>query len=212
LADGTPAPAAPDRLHRLVDSLRLRAVAVECNDDQLSALVAELRTDYGLETTGVEVDALARSAADATPALAVRRAHILVTTPFHAGRVKEVAGTLGKPWLAASTRTDMPAEIARLLLSGPVYVVVSDVRFAVKLGRVFASSPGASQLRALVVGRDATGGIPPEAPVFITDLARARLGNDPLARRGMPEPHALSRASAEALLTFIVRANIAAGS
>ena len=234
LADGVPAPLAPDRLHEVLETLRLRAAAVECNDDQLASLAGELQTDYGLETNTVDVDLLtAREPAGGGTAaaagmpplahaplaqapLAVRRAHLLVTTPFHAGAVKVAAERWGKPWLAVSTRTDMPAEIARLLPTCPVYVVVADPRFAAKLGRVFAASSGAGNLHPLVVGRDAVAGIPAGAPTYVTGRARERLersgepGAAALLTRGTPEPRALSARSAADLLTFIVRANLAA--
>ncbi|GJG89323.1 hypothetical protein tb265_45040 [Gemmatimonadetes bacterium T265] len=230
LADGVPAPLAPDRLHQVLDTLRLRVAAVECNDDQLTTLAGELATDYGLETSAMDVEALGAAAhaaacAAGDPArmpplgfapLAVRRAHLLVTTPFHAGAVKAAAEQWGKPWLAVSTRTDMPAEIARLLPAGPVYVVVTDPRFATKLGRVFAASPGAGNLHPLVVGRDAVAAIPAGAPTYVTGCARERLerageaGAAALLARGTPEPRALSPRSAADLLTFMVRENLGA--
>lgn len=210
IAEGTPATRVPDRLLQLVDTVRLRAAVVECNDDQIASLAAELRADYGFEVSGVELHALAAGAGTGAPPPEVRRAHVVVTTPFHAGAVKEAAERIGKPWLAVATRTDMPAAIARLLLGGPVYIVVADPRFADKLGRLFAASPGAANLHPLVVGRDAVEGIPAGVPVYVTDLARARLGAAPLAARGTPEPRALAPRSATELLTFIVRANLAA--
>ncbi|GJG87811.1 hypothetical protein tb265_29920 [Gemmatimonadetes bacterium T265] len=215
LMDGTPAPLVPDRLHQALDTLRLRAVAVECNDDQIAELAAELQTDYGLETTGVDVTALVVDAPSGAPR-EVRRADLLVTTPFHAGAVKAAAERLGKPWLAVATRTDMPAEIARLLPTCPVYVVVTDPRFAAKLGRLFAAAPSADNLRPLVVGRDAVDGIPPGAPTYVTAPARAWLaharapGGAALLTRGRPEPRALSARSAAELLGVIVRANLTA--
>lgn len=216
LMDGTPAPLVPDRLHQALDTLRLRAVAIECNDDQITELASELQTDYGLETTGVDVAALVVDAPADAPSREVRRADLLVTTPFHAGVVKAAADRLGKPWLAVATRTDMPAEIARLLPTCPVYVVVTDPRFAAKLGRLFAAAPGADNLRPLVVGRDAVDGIPPGAPTYVTAPARDWLahagapGGAALLARGTPEPRALSARSAADLLSVIVRANLTA--
>jgi DNA-binding transcriptional ArsR family regulator len=207
LTRGVPVPALPDRLHGWTAGLRLRAVCIECNDDQLTALCAELSGDYGLETVAADVDALL--AAEELPSH-VRRADLLVTTPFHAGEVQAIAARAGKPWVAASLRADVYAEIARLLPAGPVYFVVTDPRFAMKLGRIFAHSAGAANLHVLVAGRDDAGRIPPDAPTYVTRRARERLREADLLQRVAPEERAFSAASAREILTFIVGANVAA--
>ena len=60
LARGVPAPEFPDRLRRSLETLRLRAVVLECNADQLWSMPDELARDYGVEATGVDVADLAR--------------------------------------------------------------------------------------------------------------------------------------------------------
>ena len=207
LTRGVPVPALPDRLHGWTATLRLRAVCIECNDDQLAALCAELGGDYGLETAAADVDELL--SAEELPS-DVRRADLLVTTPFHAGEVQAIAARAGKPWVAASLRADVYAEIARLLPAGPVYFVVTDPRFATKLSRIFAHSAGAANLHVLVADRDDVGRIPPDAPTYVTRRARERLRDADLLRRVAPEERAFSAASAREILTFIVGANVAA--
>ena len=222
-AHGTPATGLADALHRYTRTLRLRAACVECNHDQIHGLRDELEVDYGFEVTGVEVDVLVGDAVDggALPAalppaaaLAVERADLLVTTPFHAAEVKLVAERLGKPWVAATLRADVFAEIARLLADGPVYAVVADPRFARKLNLVYQAVTGARHLRALVVGHDDLAAIPAGAPTYVTRLAREALGGEGASEvssgvRAIPEPRALSEESARELLTFVVRANMA---
>lgn len=207
LTRGVPVPALADRLHDWTRTLRLRAACIECNDDQTAALCAELRADYGLETAMADVDAL--RAADELPR-DVRRADLLVTTPFHAGEVKAIAERAGKPWVAASFRADVYAEIARLLPASPVYFVVTDPRFAAKLGRIFAHTAGAANLRTLIQGRDDVARIPAGAPTYVTRPARERLAGAELLRRVAPEERTFSSASAREILTFIVGANVAA--
>ena len=207
LGRGVPVPALADRLHDWTRTLRLSAVGIECNDDQAAALCAELRADYGLETVAADVDALL---AAAELPRAVRRADLLVTTPFHAGEVKAIAERAGKPWVAVSLRADVYAEIARLLPGGPVYFVVTDPRFAAKLGRIFANTAGAENLRALVVTRDDIAQIPAAAPTYVTRPARERLVAAALLRRVAPDERAFSAASAREILTFVVGANVAA--
>lgn len=246
VAHGTPVPALADVLHQHVSTLRLRAACIECNDDQIAALCATLRDDYGLEATGVAIDPLRdvtasfpalfddasgdpRGDADgaaggaarrgcAPPDLArvpaeLRRADVLVTTPFHAGDVQLVAARLGKPWIAAGLRADVFAELARLLEHGPAYAVVADPRFARKLALIYQayrSAAGAPRFRALVAGRDDLAQLPAGAPTLVTRLARERLAGAPLAVHAIPEPRALSAGSARDVAAFIVRANAAA--
>ncbi|MEJ7810741.1 MAG: winged helix-turn-helix domain-containing protein [Gemmatimonadaceae bacterium] len=213
---GTPALALGDTLHRAVGTLRLRVACLECNDDQIDALCAELRADYGLDACGVEIDPLrddtARLAGDegAEPPAALRRADLLVTTPFHASEVKVIGERLGKPWLVAVPRADVFSELARRLADGPAYAVVADPRFAYKLGLIFRPTAGARNFRALVAERDDVGQIPAGAPVYVTRLAHERLGGAPGLGRRIPDAPVFSTASARELLAFIVRANLAA--
>ena len=207
LGRGVSAPALPTRLQGLIGTLRLSALCIECNEDQTSALCTELNDDYGLAAAGADVDDLL--AAETLPPT-VRRADLLVTTPFHAGEVKSIASRAGKPWVAVTLRTDVYAEVARLLPSGPVYFIVSDPRFAMKLGRIFANTAGATGFHARVQGRDDLGRIPPGPPTYVTRRARERLRDSELLSRVVPEERMFSSESARELLTFIVGANLAA--
>jgi DNA-binding transcriptional regulator YhcF (GntR family) len=206
LRRGIPAPAYARRVEQYLTRLRLRAACVECNRDQIAALSTELEADYGFEVAGVNVDDLASD----RPPEALRRADLVVTTPFHAGVVSDVARRLGKSWVAASLRVDVYAEIARLLPTRPVYFVVSDPTYATKLRGIFGNVPGGTGFRALVYGRDALGEIPADAPTYISRTARERLDDARLLARVMPEQRALSTESAREILTFVVRANMAA--
>ncbi|HKG95294.1 MAG TPA: winged helix-turn-helix domain-containing protein [Gemmatimonadaceae bacterium] len=211
IGQGIPVPELTDSLHASLRTLRLRAACMECNDDQIDALCVELRTDYGLDTVGVNTEELAsRPAAEQ-----LARADLLVTTTFHAGEVREVAAELGKSWVAAAPRTDVFAEIMRLLPAGPLYFVVTDPRFAEKLRKIYAQSSHAGNLRVVVLADDDPGAaahVPPGAPVYITGRARERLaasGSSPLLERVTPEVRVFSRESAREILEFIVRANTA---
>lgn len=205
-ARGVPAPALPERFRRYLDTLRLRAACIECNDDQVGALCDELRADYGFETSGVDIDSLL--AAGTLPD--VHRADLLVTTPFHAGEVKEVAERLGKPWVAVSFRADVFAAVASLLSAGPVYFVVTDPRFATKLRKIFVTLPSASNLHLLIEGVDDLSRIPSSAPTYVTRAARRHLTDAGLLARVIPESRVFSHESERELLTFVVRANMEA--
>jgi hypothetical protein len=206
LRRGIPAPQYPRRIEQYLTRLPLRAACVECNQDQIASLSAELQADYGFEVTGVDVEDLASG----TPPAAVRGADLVVTTPFHAGVVAELAERAGKSWVAASLRVDVYAEIARLLPTQGVYFVVSDATYATKLHGIFGHVPGAVNFLALVHGRDDLRRIPDDAPTYITAIARERLDDARLLARVMPERRALSTESAREILTFVVRANMTA--
>lgn len=206
LARNIPAPEFPERIRRCLTTVRLRAACLECNADQLASLAGELRGDYGLEAAGVEVATLA---SDHLPT-PLREADLLVTTPFHALEIQTLAARLKKPWIAVSLRPELFAEIGSRLQVGTAYIVVADPRFAVKVPRLFASTPGAGHLRPLVAGRDDLEDIPGDAPTYITRLAREELGDTPLTRRVMPVPRVFSSDTARRVFSFVVRANLAA--
>ena len=201
------APAAfPEHARRCLETLRLRAVCIECNADQLASLCGELRDDYGLESDAVELDAVDELAA----APAVRRADLLVTTTFHAAEVERLGARLQKPVVAVALNADFISEIGRLLEQGPVYFVGTDPRFAEKLRWVFAETPGARNLRPLVVGVDDLAQIPPDAPTHVMRAARDRLPARERGRLLLPPPRIFSEDSARRLLTLVVLANMRA--
>lgn len=207
LRHGMPALTMPDGLHRCLETLRLHAVVVECNADQLYSVPTELRRDYGIEVTALDVGALD---GDGRPPAALRRADLLVTTHFHKAQVDRLGQDLGTPKVVITMCTDLFVEVGRLLPTTPVFFVVADPRFAMKLRKIFDGAPGAANLRPLVLGQDDLGAIPGEAPTYLTQLARQRLGNMPLLKRVLPEARIFSEESSRQLLSFIVRANLQA--
>ncbi len=193
-----------DALQRSLEARRLHAVVVECNADQLYSVPAELRRDYGFEVTALDVAAL--DTEGRSPGV-LRHADLLVSTPFHKRAVERLAARVGSPRVIITMCTDLFAEVLRLLPSTPVYFVVADPLFAAKLHHLFEGAPGASNLRPMVLGRDHLDAIPDTAPTYLTQLARARVGDTPLRRRVMPEARVFSDDTARQLLSFIVRCN-----
>lgn len=198
----------PERVRRCLETLRLRALCVAGNRDQIHSLCTELHADFGLETTGVELDQLADP--DDVTRLAVRRADLLVTIALHATEVQRRAQRLGKPWIVVSLRPDLMSEVTRLLADEPVYFVATDPRFGDALRGIFGPTGHAGNARLVVLGHDDPRAIPEGAPTYIMRSARERLGDAPLAGRVIPASRVFSPESARELLTFIVRANIAA--
>lgn len=208
-ARGLPPREVSEYVRRSLDTRRVHAACIECNDDQLHLLCSELADDHGFVTEPVEVDVLRAD----EPTLAVRRADLLVTTLYHAAAVQAIAERLGKAWIAVALRPDALEQVGRALHEGPVYYVATDPRFAPKLHRMLAPVGPVENLRVLLVGRDDLDAVPPDAPTFVMSSARAHL-DARFGPRGGPgrqiQPARLfSDEAARELLAFLVRANMA---
>ncbi|MEO6528351.1 MAG: winged helix-turn-helix domain-containing protein [Gemmatimonadaceae bacterium] len=201
---GLSVPTFRDLFAKHTDTRDLRAACIECNDDQTASLCAELRSGYGFETDAHDSEALLD---DRTPARTLARADLLVTTPFHAGEVQELAARARKPWIAVTSRADVFAEIAQRLPLGPVYFVITDPRFATKLARIYADLDPGHHLHILLAGVDDLSVIPGSAPVYVSRTARGRLAGEALLARVAPEMRTFSQESARELLTFLVTTN-----
>ena len=209
-ARGVAPRAVSDLVQRSMSTRRVRAACIECNGDQLHLLCGELADDHGYVAESVPLDQL--SATDPTAGL--RRADLLVTTAFHADKVRRVATALHKPWIAVALRAEIMRDVGRHLREGPVYYVATDPRFERKLRRMLANVGPVANLRVMVVGRDDLDDIPATAPTFVMTSARDYLRKKYGAHGGpgtpiQPARH-FSDASARELLTFLVRSNMSA--
>lgn len=207
LARDITGPGLPEHLRRCLESVRIRAVCIECNWDQTDQLCQELTADYGMEVSGIDIYTLL---SEPTPPPEVRGADLLVTSQFHVHEVQPLAVEWGKPLIIAALQPGLFSGIADLLAAGPVYFVVSDPRYAAKLKRIFASASGAANLRPLVVDVDRIGDVPTDGPLYVTDRARDQLPATSSLRRSLPHLRAISPDTARQLFSFIVRANVGA--
>lgn len=204
---GTSVPSLATELAKYSSSIRLRVACVECNDDQAAALVSELEADFGVDATGFNVDELLADDEKATASLS--KFDLIVTTPFHAGVVQELAQRVGVAWVAITYRAELFADIARRLAATPVHFVLTDERFGAKLTRIFESSPGANQLHLHALCRADLASIPCGEPTYLSFTARRQLAGHPILKRAEPETRTCSLEFARELLTFIVHANAA---
>lgn len=198
----------PERARRCLETLRLRAVCVAGNRDQLDHISHELLDDYGIESEGLEPEQLGAPDAEAQRALA--RADLLVSTSVHATVAKHAARRLGKPAIAVSLRRPLMEELVRNLARGPVYWIATDRRFRDALRAVFGPMGHGDNARVLILGEDDLATIPSDAPTYIMRRAHERLGNTELALRLHPTRRVFSDEMARDLLSFVVRANMAA--
>ncbi len=205
-----PAPELGNWFFRATRTIRLRAVAIASTFDQIDGLARELRGDYGLDATGLAAeDARAAMERGEIPD-AIRDADLVVTTEAHRAWVPQLAADAGRTAVVIDLRPDLPMEEWARLLATPVYVIAADPAFIELLLGFFGPHPAAANLRPLVAGRDDLSVIPPDAPVYITRSARARLQGTTIPGRRIPGTRVLAPASAQTLLEVIVRANFAA--
>ena len=200
------APALAGRIIEATTAVPTRAVVLECNRDQIHSICRELRDDYGLTAEGLDLGALD---GDAAGIEALRRADVLVSGG-HGEVVRPLAARLGIPCVITSVRPDLIHRTTRLLARGPVYFVVTDVRFAEKLRHLFAPVPGSRNFRALVLGRDDPRSIPPDATTYVMRLALEQLPDVHFPGRVVAPVRIFSAASAREILSLVVQRNLAA--
>ncbi|NUQ20921.1 MAG: winged helix-turn-helix transcriptional regulator [Gemmatimonadaceae bacterium] len=198
----------PERVRRCLETLRLRAVCVANNADQMEQICYELQHDYGFETESLETRQL--TSGDAEVQRALRQADLLVGTALDATQVQHAARRLGKPAITVSLRREMMDDLTRQLAFGPLYLIGSDPRFRDAVRAVFAPTGHIDHLYVPIVGEDDLSAVPEDAPAYIMGRAHRFLGDSALAQRVTPIRRVFSRDMARELLTFIVRSNIAA--
>lgn len=210
LGRGIPALSLPDHIRRCIATVRLRAVILECNRDQLWSMTNELASDYGFDATCVDLETVRPDTLPANLPPELAAADVLVTTAYHATEVRGLGDRLQLPVIVATMCTDLFAETRRLLEHQRVYYVVDDPRMAAKLHTVFSAAPGYANLTVLVTGRDDLAVIPRSAPVYLTRLARRRLAGHRLLARTLAEARVFTKESAREITAYLIRANLAA--
>lgn len=203
---GVSASSVAPQLQRLLEHSPALVMCVECNDDHADAICRELDRDYGFGSR--HVDLVDVSGARAQRLLA--RADLVVTTPYHEEAVRPIAERAGVPFLALAIRRDLIAEIERLLLTGAVFFIGTDVRLERKLKRMFSGQGAARRLRVRILGRDDPNRIPGDAPVFIMERAWRRLGRWPRRRTLAPIHRLIDESSIDGLLRLAIEHNLAA--
>ena len=193
-----------DWMQRSLATRAVRAGVVAASADQLLGIRRELETDYGLETDGVVPTAI--GAGDAPfPDLEV--VDLVVTTPASEAAARAAASRVDAPVIVVDVREDLIGLEWLDLLRNPVYVVATDVGFIALLRGFFANTPGAHNIRPVLLGRDSLSSIPPGATTYITQSARERLADTPIPGRVVPPARVFSADSVRELLTFVVRKN-----
>jgi len=200
-------------LSRFTDDLRiaalgrrLRATVIAATSDPAHGLSRELKGDYGFETTTLLPQDLKDGA---TVRSAIQRAHVVVTTKGLEKEVSEVAERLGKKVIVVEIRPPfVENEWKALLRSGRAYIVAADARFLEIARGYLENAIDLRNIKMMVVGRDDLTAIPPQAPTYVTEAARQKLGKSRIPGRLIPPPRLLAENSVRALVAFIVKMNL----
>ena len=185
---------------------RLRATVIARTADQAQGLSRELRVDYGLETTALLPEqmkngCIARSA--------LQRTHVVVTTRALENEVSALAAGLGKPVIVVEVRPPfVESEWKALLRSGRTYIVAVDARFLEIVRNYLERAVDLRNVKMMLVGRDDLTTIPPQAPTYVTEAARQRLGKSCIPGRLIPPPRLLAENCVRTLVAFIVKMNL----
>jgi DNA-binding transcriptional regulator YhcF (GntR family) len=130
-------PELPGFIHRCTAWVKLQTACIESTEDHRDLLCRELREWFGFETKSVAVERLPEHAPDQAVQVvnieelpeAVRTADLLVTTSFHAHRVRPVAEVLRRPLVVVSMHPVAVEIFLNRLREGPLTVVCVDPRF-----------------------------------------------------------------------------------
>jgi len=184
-----------------LDTVRVRAACLECNEDQIYSLSQQVRADYGFEAVAVDTADLAGrrplppGAADAD---------LVLTTRFHTAEAERLGRRLRRPVIVATLDPVFVNEVTRMMAAGRVWWICTDPRFAAKVPTMF----GAPVL-PVVLGRVPPEDIPPGDMVYATRRAADRLPAGWRGGRVVTVPRVFSAETARALLVFLVKRNLA---
>ena len=185
---------------------RLRAAVIATTADQALGLSRELKVDYGLDTTALLPEQVKEGSALSS---VLQRTHLLVTTRLLATEVSSLAATLGKPVVIVDVRPPfVEEEWTTLVRSGRAYIVATDPRFLELIQNYLQRVVDLRNVRMLLVGRDDLTTIPPQAPTYVTEAARQKLGKTRIPGRLIPPPRVLAENSVRTLVEFIVKMNM----
>lgn len=204
----------PELVRRWTASVAVRCACVESTEDDLAALSAELKQQWGLDTYPVALredgEGAASRRADGPPlAVALRGADLVVTTPFHEAAVRTAAAAQGIPVVVLTLSPEVVAAAEERLREGPLAVVVADARHGERL-RALRGGGREGAVRVVTAGdAEALAALDPAEPVLMTRAAQARLKGTRL-RMLVPPSHFLSTAPAREVAEVLIRRNMEA--
>ncbi|CAN5852954.1 hypothetical protein BH23GEM3_BH23GEM3_03170 [soil metagenome] len=207
-------PDLPDLIRRCTATVQVRSAFIESTADHLAALCAELSTELGFSSQAVPYSSVSPrlwhdpGEPDQFP-VALRDAHLWVTTAFHASTLRRAAAAMRKPLVVLKLHPDVAARIRRHVVGGGLTVVCVDPAFGERVRTVFApNDPG--RIRVVrAADRGAFDRLDRAEPVLLTRAAHQRLGETGLAMI-VPQSPSISPESVRELAEHLIRINFAA--
>ena len=193
-----------DHLREAALARKARVAVVGSTHDQIAGMCNELRSQFGVECTGVLSESLRRSL---PLPHAVRRAHLIVTHESNGELVKRLAQRLGKPAIVATVRPEIIGDEWLLLLEREVFVIAADQRFIDLMSGFLAHTPGAENVTMLIAGRDDLSRISFNAPTYVTQAAREVLGRTRIPGHLVRPTRIFSKESVREILGVLVGIN-----
>lgn len=206
LARGVPIGSIGDFVSRTVSRVKIRAVVLECNDDQLFSIRRDLEHNFGLDASSVDLDRLEASSSDRA---LVARADVLISTPYHMEPVMNIGRRYGIPTLFVTLCSDLFESVAELLPARKVCFVVTDDRLRDKLVTMMSRVKGNENFSVRVHGQDSLQQITPDSSIYFTNITRTRLRNTFLPSQVLREKNIFSDQSAREVVRFMIEFNAA---
>lgn len=192
-----------DFLRDAANARRITVAVVAATLDQTAGMARELKADFGLNVVEVLADSLQPGAS--LPA-ALRRAHFVLTTDAYGSLVKKIASYLRKPFIVASIRPQLGEHWLRLM-KRELYVIATDAKFFSLMTEYLRDAPGFSNIHMLLVGRNDLSRIPADAPTYVTQAARQKLGTTLLPGWLVPPAPLFAAACVREIMNIIVGIN-----
>lgn len=207
-------PQLPEFVRRCTATVRPRVALLESTEDHLTILSTELQDEFGFDVELIHIDEIPESVLSEPTSgrdlpEAVRAADLIVTTAFHAHRVRSIAESVDKPLVVLTIHPNVASALERQLRSGSLTVVCADPGIGKRIAAIFG---GRYADRVHVIpahNREQIARLDPEQPVLLTLAARRRLGETPLLSL-LPHSPSISPQSARELTAMLIRINIMA--
>jgi PAS domain S-box-containing protein len=204
-------PLIPDLVRDWTASTRVACACVDDTEDGLVALTTELRQQWGLETYPVPLATGPGGRVDEAALVAeLRKADLVVTTSFHAGRVGAIAASLEKPVVVMRAHPELVDTLEERLAAGSLTAIVADAAYGDRL-RCIRGGAAEGRLRVVTVSESAAlGALDPAEPVLVTRAAQQRLGTV-RARLLYPPSPVFCPSSGREIAEVLIATNIRAG-
>jgi PAS domain S-box-containing protein len=204
-------PLLSDLIRRSTTTVRLRCACVESDEDHLTALCAETGQQFGMSSHPVHVEELpphhpGRPVDSLDLPDALRHADLIVTTIFHAPRLRLLAKELGKPLIVGTVHPEVIDAMEQRLQGGPLTVICADEQFGERLRAGFEQRHQDHVRVVLASDAEGMARLDASEPVFCTRAAYGPV-RDRNLRLLVPLSPFLAPQCARDLVEILIRLN-----